>query len=327
MKRLLAVALIAFGFATHANAQSTPSLDSLDNSTVQTVTITVACGDLKKANCAEILPHIAQYTSASNVQIQPVASRGSVQSAEGLCKGLINAAVGQHDAFAEVEQQTLCANTFTSVGHPLYPYFGYLIVAASNKANSLNDMVDNLPTGKDVQIADGKVGSGGQITFDNIRQYGTDDNGNSYQTTVSALPEDWTIAQEQISSGQLDGYFIMDAPGSPLIAQIKSIIDPNTKKPAFKFLDVRPGDKFYDLQDWKGVPLYQEVTINGGGWFSNATKTVSTWAELYANTTWTNSDTNEQAFSVLQQSADQADAAIRASTLTPKDWTGDIPKN
>ncbi len=319
MKRILVglLGLAAVG-SVQARAQI-QSLDSLGDSTQAQTTITIACGDLQKANCAQVLPDIAQYSTASLVNLAPVSSRGSVQSAEGLCKGMVEAAVGQHDAFALVEQSTQCANSFTAVGRPLYPYFGFLVVNAKNPAGSLSDLVADLPSGRSVQIADGKVGSGGQVTFGNI--LATDQN---LRDSVAEKPYDWTVAESQVEDGQLDGYFVMDAPGSPLIQSIKAEVEPGTKKPLFKFLDVRPGPRFYALKDWQGVPLYQQVVVSENCWLCDRTKTVSTWAELFVNSQWANQDQNESAYAVLQKSVDQADASIRAATLTPKDWTGVI---
>ena len=299
-----------------AHAQSLDQL--MPQSQTQQVTVNVACGDLQKSNCAQVLPHIAQYSAPQGVSINPISSKGSVQSAYAVCKNIVPFAVGQNDAFASVAEQTQCAATYQVIGQPLYPYYGYLIVLNSNKASSLDDLVNNEPSGKSVSIAVGKFGSGGQITFSNMLLTNS-----SYKQSISEVDQDWTSALGSIEDGNIDGYFVMDSPGSPLIASIKGMVDKN-KQPIFKFLDVRPGNAFYALTDWNGKPMYQKVVISENCWVCSATKTVSTNAVLIVNSQWANSDANTNAVTVMRSSADQADAGIRAATLTPKDWTGSI---
>jgi TRAP-type uncharacterized transport system substrate-binding protein len=296
-------------------AQTAPSLDSLmPDNTQFSATMTVACGDLQKSNCAQVLPHIAYYSVPQGVTLNPIASKGSVQSAFGVCKGVVNAAIGQADAFSYVADTTACTASYDTIGAPLYPYFGYLITSAKNSANSLNDLVNNTPDGQSVTIADGKIGSGGQITFGNILATDTE-----YKQKISEVPEDQNIALGAIQDGSLSGYFIMDSPGSPLIVSIKSATDKNGK-PLYKFLDIRPSDQFFALQDWNNKPMYQAVTISSG--FFSDKKTVSTNAVIIVNHSYFNS--NSQAVNYLRGAADQADAAIRAATLTPSNWTGQI---
>lgn len=287
--------------------------------------VDVACGVLTKANCALVLPKIAHYSVPQGVTISPIESHGSLQSAEAVCKGIIQSAIGQMDAFSLVENSTACASSFQQIGSPLYPYYGYLVVLASNPANSMDDLVNNVQQGQTLNVADGKMGSGGQVTFQAL--LAADPN---WKRVVAESDEDQDSALGNLSDGTLDAYFVMDGPGSALVSTIKNSVDKNGNK-VYKFLDISPDSSFFNELDFNGKPLYQSLILKSG-WFID-THTISTNAVLIVNTSWANgqswgsnpADSNStQAVNVLRQAQDQAEAAIMASTLTPPNWTGSV---
>jgi TRAP-type uncharacterized transport system substrate-binding protein len=311
-------------FIPSAHAQSAPpSLNSMmPQSQNQMVTLNMACGDLGKSNCAQVLPKIKYYSIQQNVNIQPVSSTGSVESALGVCGGEVQAAVGQADAFSSVSATTQCTAAFQIVGKALYPYQAYLVVAASNPAGSLRDLVNNTPMGKSVRIADGKVGSGGKITFQNILN--TDA---TFKQKISERTDDYKSALEEMLDGQLDGYFVMDAPNSPLVDSIESQTDKNGK-PLYKFIAVNPSDDFFAITDNlnNGKPLYQSTplafgnTTDSGFLGIGGKNTVEVNAEIIVNSNY-NSGITQQYVDILRSAADSADADITAVTNTPSSWT------
>lgn len=307
-----------------AQAQtSAPSLESMmPQSQSQVVVLNMACGDLQKSNCAQVLPKIKYYSIQQNVNIQPVSSTGSVESALGVCGGEVQAAIGQADAFSAVGSTTQCTGAFQVVGKPPYPYEAYLVVAASNPAGSLGELVSNEPEGKSVRIADGKQGSGGKITFQNILN-----SDSTFKHKISERTDDYNSALEEMLDGQLDGYFVMDAPNSPLVTNIESQTDKNGK-PLYKFIGVNPSDAFFQITDGinNGKPLYSSValsfgnTTEGGFLGFGGKSTIEVNAEIIVNSTY-DSGNNQPNVDVLRSAADSADADIMAATNTPADWT------
>jgi TRAP-type uncharacterized transport system substrate-binding protein len=279
------------------------------------VAVKVACGNKDKSNCAQVLPRVAEYSRPRGVTLEAIESKGSAQSANGVCLGAVQFAIGQLDAFDAVQRNTDCTGTYESVGKPLYPYQGYFVVASNNKASTLDALVANVTEGKALSVASGKIGSGGQVTFENILKANP-----SYKRVVRVVDSDQDTSLERITNGTLDGYFVMDGPGSDLVQSIKNSKDKNGE-PLYKFLDVHPGDAFYGLKSWGGMPMYNEVTIAKGWLMGRDTKTVSTNAVMIVNTKWMNqSRDTAKAVKIITDSADKAEGAIRSDTLTPETW-------
>ncbi len=304
-------------------ASSAPvSLDQLaPQGPAFSATMNVGCGDLDKTSCAIVLPKINGYSSAQGLKLVPVSSGGSVQSAQlGVCPGTIPSAFGMADGFDSVLRLPQCQSSFVVVGQPLFPYFGYLIAASSNPAASLDDLIKNVPSGKTVLISVGKVGTGGWVTFGNMLATNP-----TYKRMISEDEDDKDTSLSKVLSGAIDGYFIMDSPGSPLIVKVMSQTDASGN-PLFKFLDVRPGIDFYGLVGVDHRPLYQEVTIKPGTFGFGAVKTVSTDGEIILNSAWAKNQANAQAINILVQAQGLAESAILAASHSPADWTGQPPQ-
>lgn len=280
--------------------------------------LSVACGDLKKASCASVLPNISTYAAKQGLTLAPVASLGSVQSAQSdVCPGTAQAAVGMADGFDAVRRTPACATAFDVIGHPLFPYFGYLIVSNAVPVSSLDNLLSNLGPGQVLTVSDGKPGTGGQVTFANIL---ASNPGYRHLIVTTALGQ--ADALNAVQTTALYGYFVMDGPGSPAIQAIANATDAHGN-PLYKFLAINPGPAFYALKGADGKPLYHAVTINAGFMGFGSTATVSTDAVMIVNHGWAHDPANAQALGILQVAADQADATIRAATHTPADWTGD----
>ena len=304
--------------AGHAQTPPTLSLSQLAPAVPQfSATINVVCGDLQKTPCAIALPKMAHYATQSGLTMVPVSSGGSIATAQiGVCPGVVPVGIGMADGFDAVQRLPQCGTAFKVIGGPLFPFFGYLIVAATNPAHSLDDLVNTVAPGNTVNISDGAVGTGSQITFSNMLTAN-----HSYKRVISEEAENAATSLKDVTSGKLDGYFVMDSPGSPLIAKVIGQVDA-AGKPLFKFLDVRPGQDFYGLRGVDKQLLYQEVTIDPGIYGFGATKTVSTNGEIIVNTAWANNPANAQTIAILVQAQDQAEASILAASHSPGDWTG-----
>lgn len=316
----LAIALM-LGSAPAGLAQNAPAPMSLDEmapkASVFSASMNVACGDLQKTSCAIVLPKIMGYSAPQGLTLVPVKSGGSVESAQvGVCPGIVPAAVGMADGFDAVLRLPQCQAAFEVFGPPLFPYFGYLVVAASNPATSLEQLVANAPANTTIIVSDGKAGTGGQVTFSNV--LGTNP---AYKRVISEDDDPAAASLAKILSGAISGYFVMDSPGSPFLAKLMGQLD-SSGKPVFKILDVRPGTDFYALRGVNGHLLYQEVTINPGIMGFGATKTVSTNAEMILNSAWAKNPANAQTISILAAAADKAEAGILAASHSPSDWTG-----
>jgi OmpA-OmpF porin, OOP family len=285
--------------------------------------LSVACGDLKKSSCALVLPHIGQYALKQGLTLAPVASLGSVQSAhDDVCSGTVPVAIGMTDGFDSVRRAPGCASPFTLIGHPLFPYFGYLIVSNSVPVSTLDELLENtLWPGQTFSISIGKTGTGGQITFANILASNA-----TYRRFITTTNLDRAAALDAILHHQLGGYFVMDGAGSPAIAAIANATDAHGN-PLFKFLSINPGSAFYALKDADGHLLYHQVQINTGFMGIGSTSSLSTNAVMIVNQAWARDPANAQALNILTTAANRADASIRAATHTPANWDGDASTN
>jgi TRAP-type uncharacterized transport system substrate-binding protein len=161
MKKIfLLVAAAAIGFAASAPvlAQSLSERLAAKKQT-STVEMTVACGKLDKSNCNQVVPRLAEYAVPRGVAIKPIESQGSLESAQGLCAGLVDGAIGQRDAFDLAQRSPDCVGKFTTVGKALYPYYGYFVVRADASFSTFDDMLSSTPVGKSRTVAAGKLGS------------------------------------------------------------------------------------------------------------------------------------------------------------------------
>jgi hypothetical protein len=312
----------AFAAVISAPAFAAESLDDIMPSVSGFSTeVHVACGSIKKANCDKVLPRIAEQSVPKGVRIIPVESKGTVHSANALCKvpDRVQAAIGQRDGFDEVRRQTECVGSIDLVGKPLYPYFGYMVTLASKDFDSLNEMVEKTPQGKFRSIAAGQIGSGGQTTLGYMLN-----NIPAYKQTILPQPYDQNTALDKLVEGGIDAYFVMDGPGSALIEDIAKRTD-DKKKPIFKFVEINmPSDFYKSVKDWNGKPMYYKSKLESGGILGFGSKdTISTDAVLVVANKYNQGNPGTKATSIIRESADKAEAAIRADVNAPKDWNAD----
>jgi TRAP-type uncharacterized transport system substrate-binding protein len=261
-KVLLSLGLIGL-LACTDTARAAKQLDELMGNSAFKATLGVACGSLEKSNCAQVLPRIAAQAAPKGLTLEAIASKGSIQSAEGVCKGVVQGALGQRDAFDQVKRQTECVSAFERVGKPIYPYYGYFVAPAHSPYDSVRDWVKHTAEGKIITVAVGKEGSGGQITLGNILK-----NVPEFKRVLQMKDQDPTTALDAIKNGSLDALFVMDGPGSELIDEIRKTLG-KENKPLFKFLTLDLDDAFYkNVQGWDKKPLYYQANIVAPGWFS-----------------------------------------------------------
>lgn len=306
---------LAAGFAIAAAGHAESLTERLAKTRQDThVEMQIACGKLDKANCAVVLPRIAEQASTSNLTLTPIESEGSFESATGVCLGLVQGAIVQRDAADLRARQADCAGKVDGVGKPLYPYYGFLVISANAPYDTLDKLVRNTPSGKTLNIAVGADGSGGAVTMSYILRADPD-----WKRVVTPKNYGLETALQRVKDGSLDGFFVMDAPSSPLIDQIAQDKDAKGKQ-TFQFADVRPNSAFYKIKDWNGRPIFQEAVVIPGTFRS--TKSVSVDAVMIAaNSFRENREKNgPRAVEALAGAIDRASASILADTHTPRDW-------
>lgn len=298
-------------------AAQTPSLTQRLGATQAAahVEVQIACGKLDKSNCAQVLPRIAEQSASSNVGLKAVESEGSYESATGVCLGLVEGAIVQRDAADLRARQADCAGKIENVGKPLYPYYGFLILSANAPYDTLDRLVSHTPEGKTLNIAVGAEGSGGAVTMGYILRSEP-----TWKRVVTTREYGLETALQRIKDGSLDGFFVMDAPGSPLIDQISSEKDAKGNL-VFQFGDVRPGSSFYGMKDWSGRPMFQEAVVTPG--LFQSTKSVSVDAVMIVANAFREdrAKNGPKAVEALASAIDRAGASIFADTKTPRDWT------
>jgi TRAP-type uncharacterized transport system substrate-binding protein len=279
------------------------------------VEINVACGKLTKANCNVVVNDIAARMP-NNITLKPEETDGSHMSAEAVCEGFAISAVGQSDTFRAVARTAQCANKFELVGEPLYPYYGYMIVRADYPVDYFSKMIEHR-NGKAIRIAAGDAGSGGHDTLQAIKEYSPE-----YMNAISRETATPDTALDRLTDRQLDAFFVMDAPDSQFIANLKSKVDAKGR-PLFKFIALDLPYDFYSSAKNKfgDYKLYTEQRFSIPGWIFSA-DTISTPASLIVNKAFRDSSApNSGAISKLRQSAIDAAPTIRERTSTPETWS------
>lgn len=312
---LLSLGLIGILTGTHS-ATAAKQLDEMMGNSAFKATLGIACGSIEKSNCAQVLPRIAAQAAPKGLTLEAIASKGSLQSAEGVCKNVVQGALGQRDAFDQIKRQTECVNAFEQAGKPIYPYYGYFVAPANSPYDSVRDLVKHTPEGKIVTVAVGKEGSGGQITLGNILK-----NVPEFKRVLQMKNQDQNIALDSMKNGSLDALFVMDGPGSELVDDIKKALGKDNK-PLFKFLSIELDDTFYkNVQGWDRKPLYYKVSISAPGWFSGNKNTIAVDAVAIISSEWVKQDPNaSKAIRIFVEATDAAEAGIRADVKVPKDW-------
>ena len=288
--------------------------------TKQAAVMQIACGKLDKANCAVVLPRIAEQASGAGLTLKPLESEGSFESATGVCLGLAEGAIVQRDAADLRARRPDCAGKIDGVGGALYPYYGFLVVGANAPYDTLEKLVDHTKEGQTLSIAVGASGSGGAVTFGYILRARPE-----WQRAIQTKDYGLETALQRVRDGNLDGFFVMDAPNSPLIDKIANEKDAHGRA-VFQFADVRPGKPFYKLTDWRGRPMYQEAVVTPG--FFRSTKSVSVDAVVIVGNEFREDRAKNGPASVeaLADAIERAEPSILAETKTPKDWMAAVKR-
>jgi TRAP-type uncharacterized transport system substrate-binding protein len=283
----------------------------------ETVEVEVACGKLDKENCAVVVPEINAKTVSQNVRLKPLESKGSVESVDGLCDGDVQMAVVQADVLAIRSAKPDCAGKVVVLGRPLFPYEGFMVVRADAREGKFGDMVNHLATGAVLRVAAGGSGSGGELTLRNILAKAPE-----WKQLVDIAPDGSDTALNKLRDRQIDAFFVMDGPQSPLLQEVRETVDPKTKQRIFKFVDMRPDDKLTAIA-FNGRSLYATATLEAG-WFS-ALKSIATPAVFAIRDDFYR---NEPAVTAkIRQGAEDALPAIAARAGARPDWAQDFERH
>jgi TRAP-type uncharacterized transport system substrate-binding protein len=312
MVRLAAAVLF---FANGAQAESLSERRAARDKE-EVVEIEVACGKLDKENCAIVVPEINAKSVSRGVRLKPLESKGSVESIEGLCDGDVIAAIVQADVLAARVQKPDCAGKVVALGGPLYPYQGFMVVRAETREDKFSELLDHLKPGSVLRVAAGGPGSGGDLTLRRTLAATPE-----WKQVVDIQPDGSATALNKLRDRQLDAFFVMDGPHSPLLQEVRETVDPKTKERVFKFLDIRPSDKLLGAQ-LNGRRLYATATIEPG-WFS-AIKSISTPALFAIRDDFYQ---HEPAVAAkIRQSAEDALPVIAVRAGARPDWRSDFER-
>lgn len=282
----------------------------------ESIEVEIACGKLDKENCAIVLPEINSKTVSQSVRLKPLESKGSVESLNGLCDGDVVLAVVQADVLAARVGKPDCVGKVVSLGPPLYPYEGFMVVRADAREDKFSDMISHLKPGGVLRVAAGGSGSGGELTLRNILSTAPE-----WKQVIDIQPDGSATALNKLQDRQLDAFFVMDGPKSPLLEEVRETVDPKSKQRVFKFVDIRPGAKLLGLQ-LNGRNLYATATIEPG-WFS-AIKSVATPAVIAIRDDFYKSEPAVAA--KIRQAAEDALPAIASRAGARPDWRQDFDR-
>jgi TRAP-type uncharacterized transport system substrate-binding protein len=277
---------------------------------VETVEVEVACGKADKENCAIVVPEINTKTVSQGVRLKPLESKGSVESLNGLCDGDVNIAVVQADVLAVRAGKPDCAGKVAVLGAPLYPYEGFMIVNADTRGDKFGDIVNDLKPGAVLRVAAGGSGSGGELTLRNILASTPE-----WKQLIDIQPDGSATALNKLRDRQIDAFFVMDGPQSPLLQEVRETVDPANKKRVFKFVDIRPNAKLLTIP-FNGRVLYATATLESG-WFS-AIKTISTPAVIGIREDYYKAQ--PQIAAKIRQAAEDALPSIASRAGARPDW-------
>jgi TRAP-type uncharacterized transport system substrate-binding protein len=313
LANLALAAAVAF---TGQNVVLAKSLTGTDgNPEAKEVHVNVGCGKLDKANCAIIVPTLNDKTSQHGVTLEAADSEGSIASAQAICNGQVEAMVGQLDAIDQVRRSGNCASKIDVAVPAVTPYEAYFVLRANAGYSTLADMVKQTPSGKVLNIAAGKIGSGGRTTFEYILNAFPE-----YRQTINLVNYDETTALSKLEEGTIDGYFVMDGPGSPLVEEIKKAVDPATKGPKFKFADMRISDDLNNkVKALNNIKMYSTVVLAPGFW--SDIKTLSVPTAIAVSSKWRETPDNARAVDVIKQAVIDARANLKSAVYPKTDWT------
>lgn len=282
----------------------------------QSIEVEVACGKLDKENCAIVVPEINTKTLTGGVRLKPLESKGSVESVNGLCDGDVQVAVVQADVLAQRASKPDCAGKIVVLGSPLYPYQGFMVVREETREDKFGDMVGHLERGAVLRVAAGGSGSGGEATLRTILGHAPE-----WKQIVDIGPDGSATALNKLRDRELDAFFVMDGPHSPLLQEVRETIDPKSKKRVFKFVDMRPSQKLLDVQ-FNGRALYSTATLESG-WFT-AIKSISTPAVIAIRDDYYRAQPTLSA--KIRQAAEDALPSIAAKAGALPNWRQDFER-
>lgn len=282
----------------------------------ETIEVEIACGKLDKENCAIVVPEINSKTVSQGVRLKPLESKGSVESLNGLCDGDVLVAVVQADVLAARVGKPDCAGKIVVLGPPLYPYQGFMVARADAREDKFGDMVSDMKPGNVLRVAAGGSGSGGELTLRTILS-----NAPEWKQIIDIQPDGSATALNKLQDRQLDAFFVMDGPNSPLLEEVRETVDPKTKKRVFKFVDFRPSGKLLGVQ-FNGRGLYALATLEPG-WFS-AIKSIATPAVIAIRDDFYKSQPAVAA--KIRQAAEDALPAIAVRAGARPDWRQDFDR-
>ncbi len=310
----VAVALLMVFAATPLSRAESLSERRAAKEKVETIELEVACGKLDKESCAVALPEINSKTVVQNLRLKPLESKGSIESVNGLCDGDVNIAIVQEDVLAARVQKPDCAGKVVLLGAPLYPYQGFMVVRAETREDKFSDMISALKRGGVLRVAAGGGGSGGELTFRNVLASAPE-----WKQLVDIQPDGSSTALNKLRDRQLDAFFVMDGPQSPLLQEVRETVDPKSKQRVFKFVDFRPEGRLLAAQI-NGRALYATATVEAH-WFS-AIKTISTPAVIAIRDDYYRAQ--PAIATKIRQSAEDALPAIAVRSGARPDWRQDF---
>ena len=315
-KLRLALAILALLVPASAGVAESLSERRAAKDKAEVVEIEVACGKLDKENCAIVVPEVNAKTVPENVRLKPLESKGSVESVSGLCEGDVNVAVVQEDVLAARVAKPDCAGKLAVLGAPLYPYEGFMVVRADVSSDKFADLVGVLKPGSVLRVAAGGSGSGGEATLRNVLAAAPE-----WKQLVDIEPDGAATALNKLRDRQLDAFFVMDGPQSPLLAEVRETVDPKTKQRVFKFVDLRPPERLL-AQQLMGRSLYATATLESH-WFS-AIKSISTPAVIAIREEFYRAQPALAA--KIRQAAEDALPAIAAKAGARANWREDFER-
>jgi TRAP-type uncharacterized transport system substrate-binding protein len=316
MKRALAIVFATGTILAVGNSGIADSLSSRRAAHTHTseIALEVAGGRIDKENLALVLPEVNQRTVQSGIRLTPLESKGSVESTQGLCGGDVKIAIVQFDVLINIGNTPDCAGKLALLGAPLYPYLGFMITSYKVHASSFEKMINSLQTGQVLRVAAGGSGSGGEATFRRVLSVHP-----SWTARVSIQPDAADTALDKVKDGELDIFFVMDSPKSPLIKEVQTSIDSKFGKPHFKFIDFRPSSEL--LGDIAfGRKVYATEVVAPGFWSS--TKTISTPAIFAVRNDWYQD--HAPIVGTIHKAIEDSLASIAAKTGSNPDWADDF---
>ena len=278
--------------------------------------VEAACGKLDKENCAIVVPEMNSKTISANLRLKPLESRGSVESVNGLCDGDVKVAVVQMDVLAQRAAKPDCAGKVVGLGSPLYPYQGFMVVRQDAREDKFGDMVGDLKPGAVLRVAAGGSGSGGEATLRAILATVPE-----WKQVIDIQPDGASTALNKLRDSELDAFFVMDGPKSPLLDEVRETIDPKTKRRVFKFVDLRPNDRLLATQ-FNGRAVDATATLESG-WFSSI-KSISTPAVIAIRDDYYRA--NPDTAATIRQAAEDALPAIAAKAGARPNWREDFQR-